>query len=59
MNSLCTNILLFSAYKWNISRLSLVTDVKDVLDGTTSNKFWIDIQLRWGDFETRDIERYT
>ena len=32
---------------------------KDVLDGTTSNKFWIDVQLRWGDFDTHDIERYT
>ncbi|KAJ7055423.1 U5-snRNA binding site 2 of PrP8-domain-containing protein [Mycena amicta] len=53
MNSSCADILLFSAYKWNISWPSLVTDVKDVLDGTTSNKFWIDIQLRWGDFDAR------
>lgn len=36
-----------------------MTDSKDVLDGTTSNKFWIDVQLRWGDFDTHDIERYT
>ena len=27
MNSYCADILLFSAYKWNISRPSLVTDV--------------------------------
>ncbi|KAJ3821798.1 U5 snRNP-specific protein [Lentinula raphanica] len=59
MNSSCADILLFFAYKWNISRPSLVTDVKDVLDGTTSNKYWIDVQLRWGDFDTHDIERYT
>ena len=32
---------------------------KDVLDSTTSNKYWIDVQLRWGDFDTHDIERYT
>jgi len=32
---------------------------KDVFDGTTSNKYWIDVQLRWGDFDTHDIERYT
>jgi hypothetical protein len=31
----------------------------DVLDGTASNKYWIDVQLRWGDFDTHDIERYT
>lgn len=30
-----------------------------MLDGTTSNKFWIDVQLRWGDFDSHDIERYT
>ncbi|KAG2093356.1 PRP8 domain IV core-domain-containing protein [Suillus discolor] len=59
MNSSCTDILLFSAYKWNVSQPSLVTDNKNILDGTTSNKYWIDVQLRWGDFDTHDIERYT
>ena len=29
------------------------------MDGTTSNKYWIDVQLRWGDFDSHDIERYT
>ena len=29
------------------------------MDGTTSNKFWIDVQLRWGDFDSHNIERYT
>ncbi|PPQ67549.1 hypothetical protein CVT26_006850 [Gymnopilus dilepis] len=58
MNSSCADILLFSAYK--ARRKSFPTfQVKDVLDGTTSNKFWIDVQLRWGDFDTHDIERYT
>ena len=32
---------------------------KDVLNGTTSNKYWIDVQLQWGDFNTHNIERYT
>jgi pre-mRNA-processing factor 8 len=32
---------------------------KDVLDGTTSNKYWINVQFRWGDFDTHDIEWYT
>ncbi|KAF8194228.1 NUC071 domain-containing protein [Pholiota molesta] len=61
MNSSCADISCSqrTRYEWNISRPSLVTDVKDVLDGTTSNKFWIDVQLRWGDFDTHDIERYT
>ena len=56
MNSSCADILLFSAYKFNITRPSLLTDSKDVLDGTTSNKYWLDIQLRWGDFDSHDIE---
>jgi pre-mRNA-processing factor 8 len=59
MNSSCADILLFAAYKFSITRPSLLTDSKDVLDGTTSNKYWIDVQLRWGDFDSHDIERYT
>jgi pre-mRNA-processing factor 8 len=59
MNSSCADILLFSSYKWNITRPSLLTDSRDVLDGTTSNKYWVDVQLRWGDFDSHDIERYS
>ena len=42
-----------------VSHVSPSPQSKDVLDGTTSNKFWIDVQLRWGDFDSHDIERYT
>lgn len=59
MNSSCADILLFSAYKWNMTRPSLLTDSKDILDGTTSQKYWLDVQCRWGDFDSHDIERYT
>ncbi|KTW31264.1 pre-mRNA-processing-splicing factor 8 [Pneumocystis jirovecii RU7] len=59
MNSSCADILLFATYKWNVSRPSLLNDSKDILDGTTTNKFWLDIQLRFGDFDSHDIERYT
>ncbi|KAF9645143.1 hypothetical protein BDM02DRAFT_3271917 [Thelephora ganbajun] len=45
--------------RWNITRPTLVTDVKDFSDGTTSNKYWTDIQRRWGGFDSHDIERYT
>lgn len=59
MNSSASDILLFSSYKWQISRPSLLNDNKDVFDtGTTSSKYWLDIQLRWGDFDSHDIERY-
>ncbi len=60
MNSSCADILLFAAFKWQVSKPSLITQTRDDYDGnTTSNKYWIDVQLRWGDFDSHDIERYT
>jgi len=58
MNSSCADIVLFAAHKWNISKPSLLHDTKDNFEGTTSSKFWIDVQLRWGDFDSHDVERY-
>ena len=31
---------------------------RDVMDNSTTQKYWIDIQLRWGDYDSHDIERY-
>lgn len=59
MNSSCADILLFAAYKWQMGRPSLLHDTKDGFDGSTSTKYWIDVQLRWGDFDSHDIERYS
>jgi pre-mRNA-processing factor 8 len=59
MNSSCADILLFASYKWQISKPSLMGDVNDQFDQKSSNKFWLDVQLRWGDFDSHDIERYT
>lgn len=28
------------------------------MDNTTTQKYWIDVQLRWGDYDSHDIERY-
>eukprot|EP00742_Colponemidia_sp_Colp-10_P004444 GILJ01004744.1.p1 GENE.GILJ01004744.1~~GILJ01004744.1.p1 ORF type:complete len:2356 (+),score=385.23 GILJ01004744.1:375-7070(+) len=58
MNSSCADILLFAAYKWQVSKPSLLTESKDSFDGTTSTKYWLDVQLRWGDYDSHDIERY-
>jgi len=59
MNSSCADLVLFAAYKWPVSKPSLLHDTKDDYDGSTSNKYWLDIQLRWGDFDSHDIERYS
>mmetsp|Transcript_13991 Transcript_13991/g.37788 ORF Transcript_13991/g.37788 Transcript_13991/m.37788 type:complete len:2349 (-) Transcript_13991:271-7317(-) len=58
MNSSCADVLLFAAYKWPMSKPSLMADTNDVFDQKPSNKFWIDVQLRWGDYDSHDIERY-
>ncbi|EGR30484.1 pre-mRNA processing factor 8, putative [Ichthyophthirius multifiliis] len=58
MNSSCADILLYASFKWPISKPSLLHEQKDSYDGTTANKYWIDIQLRWGDYDSHDIERY-
>lgn len=59
MNSSCADITLFATHKWNTSKPSLVSDNRDVLDGGATNKFWIDVQCRFGDYDSHDIERYT
>ncbi|CAJ1381669.1 unnamed protein product [Effrenium voratum] len=58
MNSSCADVLLFASYKWAVSKPSLLTESKDGFDGTTTTKYWIDVQLRWGDYDSHDIERY-
>lgn len=58
MNSSCADILLFASHKWNVTRPSLLFDTKDQIESTTTNKFWLDVQLRYGDYDSHDIERY-
>ncbi|KAI6190216.1 WD repeat-containing protein 48-like protein [Aphelenchoides bicaudatus] len=58
MNSSCADILLFAQYKWQVSRPSLLADSKDTQDSTAAQKYWVDVQLRWGDYDSHDIERY-
>ena len=47
MNSSCADILLFAAYKWQVSKPSLLNDGQEAYDGATTTKYWIDIQLRY------------
>jgi len=60
MNSSCADILLFSNNKWQIYKPSSLTESREQYDdNTTSPKYWLDVQLRWGDFDSHDIDRYT
>ncbi|KAF2669113.1 pre-mRNA processing splicing factor 8 [Microthyrium microscopicum] len=58
MNSSCADILLFASHKWSVTPPSLLYDTKDQMSSTSTNKFWIDVQLRYGDYDSHDIERY-
>src|SRR6478752_2009046 len=42
-----TDILLFAAYKWPVSKPSLMADGNDAFDQKATNKYWVDVQLRW------------
>lgn len=59
MNSSTADVVLNSTYKWGVSRPSLLYDSNDSHDATTTNKFWLDVQLRYGDYDSHDISRYT
>ena len=59
MNSSSADILLFAAYRWQMSPPSLLGDIRDVYNAATASKYWLDIQLRWGDYDSHDIERYS
>lgn len=60
MNASCCDILLVLNSKMEMTRPSLLNDYKSDSESSklSSNKFWIDIQLRWGDYDSHNIERY-
>ena len=37
---------------------ALLAEPNDQYDGSTTTGNWLDIQLRWGDYDSHDIERY-
>ncbi len=59
MTSSCADVVCFAADRFEVSRPSLLHDTKDQYDGTTTNKWWLDVGLRWGDFDSHDVERYS
>ena len=58
MNSSCADVLMFASFKWQSAKPSLLHDTRDSFDGAATTKFWLDVQLRWGDYDSHDIERY-
>ncbi|KAG7817278.1 hypothetical protein KL928_004013 [Ogataea angusta] len=58
MNSSTADILLTSSFQWPCSRPSLLFDTNDQMNAVKSDKFWLDVQLRYGDYDSHDISRY-
>ena len=59
MNSSCADLILFATHAWQTTKASLLHDTRDAYDGAApATKYWLDIQLRWGDYDSHDIERY-
>lgn len=64
MNSSCADLTLIAAYKWPVTKPSLLSanitndDFSSGTESGTTTKYWIDIQLRWGDYDSHDCERY-
>lgn len=59
MNASCADILLFMHNKVEITKPSLLGDNKDNYETFkfSSNKFWIDVQLKWGDYDSHDPDK--
>ena len=58
MNSSAADLVMFAAFKWQVSKPSLLHEARDAYDAATTTKYWLDVQLRWGDFDSHDVERY-
>ena len=59
LNVSAADVTCHAAYKWQTSKPSTLHEARDAFDGPSTTKYWLDIQLRWGDFDTHDIERYS
>ena len=58
MNSSASDAVLRAAHRWNTCKPSLLHDDKDEFTDQPAQEYWFDVQLRWGDYDSHDIERY-
>jgi pre-mRNA-processing factor 8 len=61
MNSSSADIVLEGGYKWAVTRPGHLHDAEpaDPAAGGTTSKLWIDVQLRYGDYDLHDVSRYS
>lgn len=58
MNASTADILLTGVTQWKCTKPSLLFENDKDCETITSDKFWIDVQLRYGDYDSHDISRY-
>lgn len=58
MNASTADILMTSGAQWPCSKPSLLFDSNDIFTAIKSDKFWVDVQIRYGDYDSHDISRY-
>lgn len=58
-SSSAADILLHANTHWVVGNApTLLTDANDVFQQRVTKKWWIDIQLRWGNFDSHNIAEY-
>ena len=58
MNSSSSDVVINASYRWNTCKPSLLHDDHDEFTDQPTQQYWLDVQLRWGDYDSHDIERY-
>lgn len=58
--SSAADIVLVSAARWSVSSKpsALSAEAGDAFGHNTTSKFWIDVQLRWGNYDSHNIAEY-
>lgn len=58
MNSSAADITINSIHQWEVSKPSLLHTTNDNFKAALTDKMWVDVQLRYGDYDSHDISRY-
>jgi pre-mRNA-processing factor 8 len=58
LNDSCPDIVLEAVARWPLAKPSLLGNDNDAFSQQHTSKFWVDVQLRWGDFDSHDVNQY-
>ncbi|KAL3228560.1 Pre-mRNA-splicing factor 8 [Nakaseomyces bracarensis] len=58
MNASAADVTMESLDQWKVSKPSLLHNSNDDFNSICTRRMWIDVQLRYGDYDSHDISRY-